>query len=120
MKDAKELQMLEILQLQFSKKAREGNTRRHTLSDLPRSSQVARSASSASHFPWATEKIRQDLYLNIVKEIDGIAILVFISGNRFRLIINDVECINRTKVGTDRNLDNIGKAESLKGISDFM
>ena len=64
---------------------------RHICLRSARPSQTARSASSASRFPWVTEKTRQDWYLPPRKD-SGIATSLIDLGNRFRLIINDVDC----------------------------
>ncbi len=59
------------------------NLRGTYVGDLPDPSQTARSASSASHCPWVTGKIRQDLYLRRKKE-QVLQLHSSILGDRFR------------------------------------
>ncbi len=54
-------------------------------------SQMARSASKYASFPWVTEKILQDLYLH-PRQVRLSQHLLIDLGDRFRLIINDVDC----------------------------
>lgn len=56
-----------------------------------RPSQTARFPSSASRFPWVTEKTLRDWYLPPRKEAVSRHPWIDL-GNRFRLIINDVDC----------------------------
>ena len=51
----------------------------------------AKSASKYARFPWVTEKTRQDLYLHL-RQVRQSPHLLWIWGDRFRLIINEVEC----------------------------
>ena len=68
MKDAKGTSMLEDYTYNLAK-GKEGILEAHMLEICP-SIADGRSASSASHFPWVTEKIRQDLYLHRRKDTE--------------------------------------------------
>ncbi len=75
----------------LSKKGKEGILEAHICWRFCPSRRWSDQHQGNIHFLWETEKILQDLYLH-QKTGPAIATSLIDLGNRFRLIINDVEC----------------------------